>query len=156
MPLDERADVEADQKQRTSRVDVITGMAFSNLVMFAIIVATASTLGAHGSVQIDSAAHAARALRPIAGNASTILFALGFIGSGCLAIPVLAGAGSAGMAGLLGTRRGFSRSIREAPLVYALVAGGTVGGTLLSLFGVNPITLLIVVAAINGLAAAPF
>jgi Mn2+/Fe2+ NRAMP family transporter len=156
VPLPERADVEATHKQRTSRLDVFAGMAFSNVVMFAIIVATASTLGAHGSVQIDSAAQAARALRPIAGSASTVLFALGFIGAGCLAIPVLAGSGSAGMAGLLGKPWGFSRSIREAPLFYVLVAGGTIGGTILSLLGVNPISLLVVVAVINGLAAAPF
>jgi NRAMP (natural resistance-associated macrophage protein)-like metal ion transporter len=147
---------EAKLKERLSRFDVFTGMAFSNVVMFAIIVSTAATLGNHGSTKISSAAQAAEALRPVAGNASSVLFALGFIGSGMLAIPVLAGSGAAGMAGLLGKRWGFSRSPREAPAFYVFVAVGTVGGTLLSLFHVNPIHLLVVVATINGVAAAPF
>ena len=73
-----------------------------------------------------------------------------------LAIPVLAGAGSAGMAGLLGKATGFSRSPRKAPTFYGLVLLGTLGGTALSLLGVNPIRLLVFVAALNGVAAAPF
>lgn len=84
------------------------------------------------------------------------MFAIGFIGSGMLAIPVLAGAGSAGMAGLVGKTAGFSRSIREAPVFYGLVAVGTIGGTALSLLGVDPIKLLVIVAVINGVTAAPF
>jgi len=79
----------------------------------------------------------------------TVLFALGFIGSGLLAIPVLAGAGSVGMAGLLGKKWGFSRSVRKAPVFYGLVAFGTLGGTALSLLHVNPIKLLILVAVIG-------
>jgi NRAMP (natural resistance-associated macrophage protein)-like metal ion transporter len=154
--LDKRPSAEATRKERMSRFDVFTGMAFSNAVMFAIIVSTAATLGNHGSTKISSAAQAAQALRPVAGSGSSVLFALGFIGSGMLAIPVLAGSGAAGMAGLLGKRWGFSRSPREAPVFYALVVVGTVGGTVLSLFHVNPIHLLVVVATINGVAAAPF
>jgi Mn2+/Fe2+ NRAMP family transporter len=73
-----------------------------------------------------------------------------------LAIPVLAGAGSVGMAGLLGKHWGFSRSVRKAPVFYGLVALGTLGGTALSLLNVNPIKLLIFVAVMNGVAAAPF
>ena len=121
--------------------------------MFAIIVATAATL--HGKT-ISSAADAAAALKPVAGHWSSVLFALGFIGTGMLAIPVLAGSGAAGMAGLLGRRWGFSRSVRKAPVFYGLVALGTLGGTMLSLASANPIHLLVVVAVINGIAAAPF
>ena len=95
--------------------------------MFAIIVATAVSLGAHGKHNISSAAEAASALRPIAGEFASALFALGFIGAGMLAIPVLAGAGSAGMAGLLGKTAGFSRSPRKAPVFYGLVLLGTIG-----------------------------
>jgi len=146
----------ARRKQRTSRLDVFAGMGFSNLVMFAIIVATAVTLGKHGKHTIQNAADAASALKPIAGQAASVLFALGFIGAGMLAIPVLAGAGSAGLAGLLGKRTGFSRSPRKAPVFYSLVLVGTLGGTALSLIGVNPIKLLVFVAVINGVAAAPF
>jgi Mn2+/Fe2+ NRAMP family transporter len=113
-------------------------------------------LGRHGKHNIQSAAEAATALRPIAGQFAQTLFALGFIGSGMLAVPVLAGAGSAAMAGLLGRPVGFSRSPHSAPVFYALVLVGTLGGTALSLVGVNPIKLLVVVAVINGVAAAPF
>jgi Mn2+/Fe2+ NRAMP family transporter len=155
-PLRKRERLGAERKQRRSRFDVFSGMAFSNAVMFAIIVTTAATIGKHGKHNIQSAAEAANALQPIAGRFATILFALGFIGAGMLAIPVLAGAGSAGMAGLLGKAAGFSRSPREAPVFYGLVLLGTLGGTALSLVGVNPIRLLVVVAVINGVAAAPF
>jgi NRAMP (natural resistance-associated macrophage protein)-like metal ion transporter len=153
MPLDQRSDRGAARKERNSRFDVFFGMAFSNVVMFAIIVATASTL--QGKT-INSAADAAEALRPVAGPWASALFALGFIGTGMLAVPVLAGSGAAGMAGLLGKRWGFSRSVRKAPVFYGLVALGTVGGTVLSLATSDPIHLLVVVALINGIAAAPF
>jgi len=156
MALDRRSKPDEQQKVRTSRADVFAGMAFSNVVMFAIIVATAVTLGSHGTHDVASAAEAARALRPVAGHLSTILFAAGFIGAGFLAIPVLAGAGSAGLSGLLGRQWGFSRAPRDAPVFYGLVAAGTLGGTALTLLGINTIKLLVVVALINGLAAAPF
>jgi NRAMP (natural resistance-associated macrophage protein)-like metal ion transporter len=155
-PLKQQEPARAKRKQSTSRLDVFTGMTFSNLVMFAIIVATAETLHAHGKTNVQSAAQAAEALKPFAGHFASLIFALGFIGSGLLAVPVLAGSGSVGMAGLLGKTWGFSRSVRKAPVFYGLVALGTVGGTALSLLNVNPIKLLILVAVINGVAAAPF
>jgi NRAMP (natural resistance-associated macrophage protein)-like metal ion transporter len=155
-PLRQQQPAQAKRKQSTSRLDVFTGMTFSNLVMFAIIVATAETLHAHGKTSVQSAAQAAEALKPFAGHFASAIFALGFIGSGLLAVPVLAGSGSVGMAGLLGKKWGFSRTVRKAPVFYGLVALGTVGGTALSLLHVNPIKLLIVVAVINGVAAAPF
>jgi NRAMP (natural resistance-associated macrophage protein)-like metal ion transporter len=155
-PLKEQEPERAKRTESTSRLDVMTGMTFSNLVMFAIIVATAETLHAHGKTTVQSAAQAAEALKPFAGHFASAIFALGFIGSGLLAVPVLAGSGSVGMAGLLGKKWGFSRSVRKAPVFYGLVALGTVGGTALSLLHVNPIKLLILVAVINGVAAAPF
>ncbi len=100
VPLARRTTLGAKGKTRSSRFDVFTGMGLSNLVMFAIITATASTLGLHKSTDITSAAQAAGALRPIAGSLASTLFALGFIGSGMLAVPVLAGAGSVGLAWL--------------------------------------------------------
>jgi NRAMP (natural resistance-associated macrophage protein)-like metal ion transporter len=156
LPLKRQTPERARRKQSTSRLDVFTGMTFSNLVMFAVIVATAQTLHAHNKTDIQSAAQAAAALKPFAGRFASALFACGFIGSGLLAVPVLAGAGSVGLAGLLGQEWGFSRSVRKAPVFYGLVALGTVGGTALSLLHVNPIKLLIFVAVINGVAAAPF
>jgi NRAMP (natural resistance-associated macrophage protein)-like metal ion transporter len=155
-PLKDQEPERARRKENTSRLDVFTGMTFSNLVMFAIIVATAETLHAHGKTSVQSAAQAATALKPFAGHFASAIFALGFIGSGLLAVPVLAGSGSVGMAGLLGKKWGFSRSVRKAPVFYGLVALGTIGGTALSLLHVNPIKLLILVAVINGVAAAPF
>jgi Mn2+/Fe2+ NRAMP family transporter len=124
--------------------------------MFAIMVATAQTLHIHHKTSIQSAAQAAEALKPFAGHFASTLFALGFIGSALLAIPVLAGADSVGMAGLLGKQWGFERSIRKAPVFYGLIARGALGGTPLSLLHLNPIKLLVFVAVINGVAAAPF
>jgi NRAMP (natural resistance-associated macrophage protein)-like metal ion transporter len=154
--LDERSEAGAQLKTRTSRLDVLFGMTLSNAVMFAIIVATGSTIGADGGQKINSAADAAKALEPIAGSLATVVFALGFIGSGFLAVPVLAGSGSSAMAGLLDKRWGFSRSPRKAPVFYGLVVVATITATALSLTHVNPIALLVVVAIINGVLAAPF
>ena len=156
VPLEERPAGEAQVKTSTSRADVVLGMTLSNFVMFAIIVTTGTTLGAEGSHQITSAADAAKALEPLAGGLATVLFALGFIGAGFLAVPVLAGSGSAALAGALGRTWGFSRSPRRAPVFYGLVIGATLAATLLTLVQVNPISLLVVVAIINGVAAAPF
>ena len=156
VPLKRLSRRRAGKKERMSRLDVFTGMAFSNMVMFAIIVATAETLHIHHLTHIQSAAQAAKALRPFAGRFASAIFAFGFIGSGLLAVPVLAASGSVGMAGLLGKEWGFSRSIRQAPVFYGLLALGTVGGTAFSLLHVNPIKLLVLVAVINGVAAAPF
>ncbi len=156
VPLGERHVKHASRKLLASRVDVLTGMTFSNLVMFAIIVSTAATLNAHGQKNLNSASDAAKALEPLAGHWAGALFALGFIGSGMLAIPVLAGAGAVGMAGLMGKKFGFSRSIRKAPIFYGLVMFGTLGGTVLTLTHVDPVQLLVISAYINGIAAAPF
>ena len=153
VPLRRRSRRSAALKKLTSRIDVFFGMTFSNLVMFAIIVAAASTLQGK---PINSAADAAAALQPVAGRWASDLFALGFIGTGMLAVPVLAGSGAAGMAGLLGKSFGFSRSIRKAPVFYGLVIVGTLGGAVLSLITNNPIQLLVIVAVINGIAAGPF
>ncbi|MDA8026669.1 MAG: Nramp family divalent metal transporter [Actinomycetota bacterium] len=154
-PLKRRSVRQAKFKQRTSRLDVFTGMAFSNIVMFAIIGTTGQTLHAHGITNIQSATQIASALKPVAGSLASVIFALGFIGSGLLAIPVLAASGSIGLSGLLGKEWGFSRKIREAPLFYILVAVGTIGGTALSLLNINPISLLVFVAVINAIISVP-
>ncbi|MCH6469373.1 Nramp family divalent metal transporter [Sinomonas terrae] len=153
--LPERGDARARQKLRAARADVFAGMAFSVLVMFAIIAASAATLGKNG-VQIATAADAAKALAPVAGPAAKALFSIGFIGTGFLAIPVLAGSGSVGLAGLLGTRWGFDRSPRNARVFYSLLGAGIIGGILLALALSDPIGLLVFVAVVNGIAAAPF
>jgi len=124
--------------------------------MFAIIVATAATLGDGHGAQIASAADAAKALQPVAGHLASVLFAAGFIGSGLLAVPVLAGSASVGIAGLLGREWGFERSPRKAPVFYGLVALGTGDGVVLTHFFSNAIHLLVISALVNGVAAAPF
>ncbi len=155
IPLGREGRARARLKERTSRRDVFTGMAFSNVVMYAIIATTAETLHVHHLTNIQSAAQAATALKPFAGRFASAIFALGFIGSGLLAIPALVASGSVGLSGLFGHNWGFSESIRQAPVFYGLVAVGTLGGTALSLVHVNPIKLLVVVAIINGVIAAP-
>jgi Mn2+/Fe2+ NRAMP family transporter len=154
--LEDRSERQAHRKQWTSRLDVFSGMAFSNIVMFSIIVAASETLHAHRETNIQSAAGAAKALQPFAGHFASAIFALGFIGSGLLAVPVLAGSGATAMAGLLHKDWGFSRSVRKAPAFYGLVMFGTVGGMALTLAHANPIKLLVLVAVINGVIAAPF
>jgi len=156
VPLTDADREDPSRKLRMSRVDDFSGMAFSNIVMFAIIVATGSTIGAHGSTTITSAAQAAQSLRPAAGGLAQTLFALGFIGSGMLAIPVLAGSGASGLAAVMHKKWGFSRSAREAPFFYVLVGFGTLGGTVATLLGADPVKLLVFAALINGLLAAPF
>jgi Mn2+/Fe2+ NRAMP family transporter len=154
-PLRRRSHAHAALKQRLSRIDVFSGMAFSNIVMFAIITATAETLHVHNVDNIQSAAQAANSLKPLAGHFASVIFALGFIGSGLLAVPVLAASGSVGLSGLLKKNWGLSLSMRKAPLFYGLVGMGTIGGTALSLLAINPIKLLVFVAVINGVIAAP-
>lgn len=155
-PLKERSTRAARHKTQGARFDVFSGMFLSNMVMFAIITATASTLGARHATDITSAAQAAGALKPVAGSMASVLFALGFIGSGMLAVPVLAGSGSVGLAGLLNKPWGLSKSVRKAPLFYILLAAGTLGGTALTLTSIDPIQLLVLSAIVNGVAAAPF
>jgi NRAMP (natural resistance-associated macrophage protein)-like metal ion transporter len=154
--LDERRPGNARRRLNAARLDVIVGMAFSNLVMLAIMIATSTTLHDRGVTDITSVADAAQGLEPVVGSWSIAVFAVAFVGTGLLAIPVLAGSAAAGIAGLLGKTFGFSRSPRQAPVFYGLVALGTVVGTVLTLTPVNPVQLLVVTAFIDGVIAAPF
>jgi len=154
-PLSDRTARRAKQKLKDARVDVFTGMAFSVIIMFAIIAATAATLGAHHKT-VTSAAEAAQALAPVAGSYASIIFAIGFIGSGILAVPVLAASGAAGMAALLNKDWGFERKLRNAPVFYGILSAGIILGTILSIVSSNPIQLLVLSAVVNGIAAGPF
>ncbi len=153
--LDERPAREAHRRLRNGRVDVFTGMIFSVLIMFAIIASSAATLGAHHKT-VSSAAEAAKALEPIAGNFASVLFALGFIGSGMLAVPVLAAAGAAGLSALMNKNWGLEEGPRKAPLFYVLLGVGMIGGTILAVVSTDPIGLLVLSAIVNGIAAGPF
>lgn len=154
-PLTARPPHEAHRRLRNGRIDVFTGMAFSVLIMFAIIASSAATLGEHHRT-VSSAAEAAKALEPIAGDFASILFALGFIGSGMLAVPVLAASGAAALAALLNRNWGLERSPRKAPLFYILLGVGMVGGIILAVANSDPIGLLVLSAIVNGIAAGPF
>jgi NRAMP (natural resistance-associated macrophage protein)-like metal ion transporter len=153
--LDARTAAKAKQKLKNARVDVFTGMAFSVIIMFAIMAATAATLGAHHTT-VSSAAQAAQALAPVAGRYASIIFAVGFIGSGILAVPVLAASGAAGMAALLNRDWGFDRKVQKAPVFYSILGVGIILGAALSIVSSNPIQLLVLSAVVNGIAAGPF
>jgi Mn2+/Fe2+ NRAMP family transporter len=153
--LSDRSASGAKRRLRGGRIDVFTGMVFSVLIMFAIIAATAATLGAHHE-KVSSAAEAAKALEPVAGTWAGALFAIGFIGSGILAVPVLAASGSAGLAALLDKNWGLEKSPAKAPVFYGLIAVGILAGTVLAVFVHNPIQLLVFSALVNGIAAGPF
>jgi NRAMP (natural resistance-associated macrophage protein)-like metal ion transporter len=135
--------------------DTLVGMFFSNAVAFFIVLTTAVTLNAHGVTQIDTAAQAASALKPIAGPLGFSLFALGILGTGLLAIPVLSGSAGYAVAECFGWREGLALKPLEAVGFYAVVAVATVGGILLTFFGVDPIKALFWSAVINGVVSAP-
>jgi len=138
-----------------THADVNAGMVFSNLVMFFIITTTAVTLGAHGNHNISSAQEAAEALRPLAGNFAYILFAVGMIGTGMLAIPVLAGSSAYVAAEMLRFRTGLGEPPRRAPRFYFILGAGVVIGVLMNVVGIDPIKALFWSAVLNGVAAVP-
>ena len=140
---------------RDARLDVVTGMCFSNLVMYFIILATGATLYGAGRREIQSAREAAEALRPLAGDAAYLLFALGLVGTGLLAIPVLAGSASFAVAEVFGWRSGLDLSPRRGSRFYLVFAGAVAAGMLLDLSGTNPIRMLFFSAVLNGLLAPP-
>lgn len=135
------------------RIDVWTGMFLSNLVMFFIIAVCANTLFPAGITDIKSASDAALALRPFAGSFASTLFALGIIGTGLLAIPVLAGSTSYAIAESFGWKEGLYRKLRQARAFYAIIAISIIIGILLNFVGINPIKALIYSAIANGIVA---
>lgn len=135
--------------------DANTGAIYSNLVMFFIIVTTASTLGAHGSANIATAQQAAEALRPLAGNFAYALFTLGIVGTGLLAVPVLAGASGYMFAELFELRQGLDVKPWRARGFYGIIVLGVVAGTVMGLIHVDPIKALFWSAVFNGVAAVP-
>jgi len=138
-----------------ARTDVMTGMFFSNFVMFFIVLTTASTLHAHGQTSIATAREAAEALRPLAGDGAYWLFALGLIGTGMLGVPVLAGSSAYAVAEAEGWRGSLDDRPRLARRFYAVVAVSMLIGLLLNYFGFDAVTMLFWSAVINGVLAAP-
>jgi NRAMP (natural resistance-associated macrophage protein)-like metal ion transporter len=137
------------------RIDTYSGMAISNAVMFFIILTTALTLHAHHITDIQSAEQAARALEPIAGRFAFLLFAIGIIGTGALAVPVLAGSVGYSVGEAFNWSAGLDYKPYQAKRFYALIAVSTLLGTALNFTGVDPIKALIWSAVINGLISVP-
>jgi NRAMP (natural resistance-associated macrophage protein)-like metal ion transporter len=135
------------------RIDVWSGMLLSNLVMFFIIAACGSILFTHGITNINSAAQAAEALRPFAGNATYWLFAIGIIGMGLLAIPVLAGSSSYAISESLGRRQGLNNKLNKAYTFYGVIIISMLTGLAINFVGLNPIKALIYSAVGNGIVA---
>jgi Mn2+/Fe2+ NRAMP family transporter len=137
------------------RTDTLVGMGFSHLVALFIIIATAATLHANGVTEIESAAQAAQALRPIAGDLAFALFAIGIIGTGMLAVPVLAGSAAYAVSEAFGWVEGLDRKPREAKAFYGVIALATLGGVALNFIGIDPMKALYWAAVVNGLLAPP-
>ena len=137
------------------RTDTLVGMGFSHLTALFIIIATAATLHASGVTQITDAAQAAEALRPVAGNFAFALFALGIIGTGLLAVPVLAGSAAYAVSETFGWTEGLDRKPREAKAFYGVIAAATMGGVALNGIGIDPMKALYWAAVVNGLLAPP-
>lgn len=147
-------EVTVDQLRRM-RIDVIAGITAGVFVMFAILVSAAVTLGAHGVADIRTADQAAQALEPIAGRFAGLLFTLGIVGTGLLAVPVLAGSTAYALAEALHWREGLSRTLRQAPGFYAVLVAAMGVGIALNFIGINPIRALVLSALLNGVAAPP-
>jgi NRAMP (natural resistance-associated macrophage protein)-like metal ion transporter len=137
------------------RVDTVTGMIYSNLIGFFIIVTTGATLHAHGITQINTAEQAAEALRPFAGPLAFLLFSLGIIGTGLLAVPVLAGSAGYAVADSLGWRGSLEMPVRHAPGFYLILAAATLAGLIAASSPFNPIRMLFWSAVVNGIVAVP-
>lgn len=135
------------------RVDVWSGMFLSNLVMFFIIAACGAILFPNGITNIESAEQAAEALRPFAGDATYFLFAIGIIGTGLLAIPVLAGSSSYAIAESFKWQEGLSKKLRQAYAFYGVIIISMIIGLGINFIGLNPIQALIYAAVANGVVA---
>ena len=145
-----------NQELRTARTDVVSGMLLSNLVMYFIILTAASTLHAHGITQIETAKQAAEALRPLAGQGAYLLFALGIVGTGILAIPVLAGSCAYAVADAMNLRSAsLNAKPHEAPVFYAIISVAVLVGIGVDFAGVNAVKMLFWSAILNGLLAPP-
>jgi Mn2+/Fe2+ NRAMP family transporter len=140
---------------RGARTDVTTGMVLSNFVMYCIIPTTASTLHRAGTTDIGSSRQAAEALRPLAGQAAYLLYTAGIVGTGLLAVPVLAGSASYAVSEALGWRTGLDLRPRQGWRFYLVLSVAIAGGVLLDGLQLNSIRLLFLAAIVNGLLAPP-
>jgi Mn2+/Fe2+ NRAMP family transporter len=140
---------------KTSSWDVFFGMLFSNVVMFFIILAAAATLFAAGHHNIGSAAEAAQSLRPLAGNFAGLLFSIGLIGVGFLAVPVMTTGAAYDVCQSAGWRNGLSCKPKDAKLFYAAITIFTLAAMLLNFLGINPMRALVFAGIVQGFSTPP-
>lgn len=146
---------QAKEEVRRIRFDTWIGMGFSNLVGLFVMLTAAATLHVHGITDIQTASDAAQALKPLAGPFAFALFALGIIGTGMLAVPVLAASSAYAVGEALNWHIGLGRRPREAKAFYATLAGATLIGTLMNFTGIDPMKALFWSAVLNGVIAVP-
>jgi NRAMP (natural resistance-associated macrophage protein)-like metal ion transporter len=146
---------DAGPELRRIRLDTLTGMAFSSVISIAIVFATAATLNAHGVTDIATSSQAAEALRPLAGPFAFALFALGIIGTGLLAVPILAGSAAYAVTEMVGVAGSLDAKPMRARLFYATIAVTTLLGASLNYIGIDPARALVWAAVVNGVLAAP-
>ncbi len=149
------APLQAPGEMQRIRWDTYVGMAFSNIVALAIVITAAATLHAHGITDVTTSSQAAQALKPIAGPFAFFIFAIGIIGTGMLAVPVLAGSAAYAAAETFGLRGSLELPASRALGFYAIVGAATLGGAALTLTNIDPIAMLFWSAVINGVAAVP-
>jgi len=148
-----RQEETTDKELKNMRIDVWSGMFLSNLVMFFIIAAASGTLHLSGITDIETADQAAIALKPIAGNQAFLLFTLGIIGTGLLAVPVLAGSASYALSESFGWKSGLYRKLKQAYAFYGVIIISMILGLLLNFLNINPIKALIYSALANAVVA---
>ena len=144
-----------DEELKYRAWDVNLGMGIAILVMYFIMLATGATLNRAGQTDISSAADAAQALRPLAGEAAGVLLAVGLVGTGVLAVPILTGSAAYAVAEAMGWQYGLDRKPAHAKEFYGVIVVATLVGMALNFLGINPIDALFYTAVINGLLAPP-
>ena len=140
---------------KAARLDIMIGMGFSQLIMYFIILTSAATLHAHGKTDVQTAAEAAAALEPIAGSMAFALFAIGMIGTGLLAVPILSGSAAYAVKEFFGLKGSLAVKPRYRPTFYAVLAAATVAGLVMNLVHLDPIKALFWSAVLNGVVAPP-
>jgi Mn2+/Fe2+ NRAMP family transporter len=140
---------------KRSRRDILVGMIFSNVIMYFIMLSTSATLHQAGKTDIETAAQAAEALRPLAGNAAGVLFAAGVVAVGFLAVPVMTTGAAYDLAQTLGWKHGLSVKPREAKKFYGAILAFTVVGVAINFFGFNPMRLLVIAGIVQGFSTPP-
>lgn len=150
-----RAPAQAPEQLQRIHADTLVGMAFSNIVAFFIILTAAATLNVHGITNVSTCAQAASALEPIAGRFASLLFVCGIVGTGLLAIPVLATSAAYGIGEACRWKTSLQSKPAEAPRFYGAISAATVIGLLMNFLHIDPVKALVWAATLNGLVAAP-